>query len=200
MAKTPKETDETLLDPGAVERVLLTLDAGLLARIDHEVAVLDRESRALARKTRLPLRAVRAVTRTAVLKELIRESLDARALSRGEPIPTAEPAAPFEPVETESGAIALMNAEPDQPANADDFEERNPLSFDPAPIQNVDPHAIPSYVPDVHSEDAHNSNSGEAAISVSDRAVVRDVDRCRASTAHDARPTVLLRPMGVRKT
>ncbi len=217
MAKTTNETDETLPssgdvtpDPCAVARVLLTLDAGLLARVDHEVAVLARAARALARKERLPRRDVRAVTRTAVLQDLIRESLDTRALARGEAIPMAEPASPFETTETESGAIALMDAHPDEPASANDFAERDPLSFDPAPIPNVDPHAIQSAAfPGVvvgtlaamsgfGISDAHE---GEAAISVSDSERVRDGERCRAIHDQlDARPTVLLRPMGVRKT
>jgi len=122
------------------ERILLTLDAGLLARVDHEVAILARASKERAAKVqgtrRLTLRRKRiaghAVTRLEVLRELIRESLDRRATARGEAVPSVEVAGPFgfvpegsapevEAPRSESAIVAALEAE--APASASDFED-----------------------------------------------------------------------------
>jgi hypothetical protein len=138
-----KRTKNDDTDPGETERLLLTIDAGFLARIEHEVAVQVRTSP--------KRRGARAVTRMQVIRDLIRESLDAHARERGEPVLMVEAAEPFAeegapepaPLVTESGALALLDAQPDAPASAEDFEEpvaalyeaeHNPLSFDPVPV------------------------------------------------------------------
>jgi len=131
------------------EKVLLTLDAGLLARVDHEVAILARASKERAAKAqgtrRLTLRRKRiaghAVTRLEVLRELIRESLDRRAAARGEEVPSVEVAGPFgfapevPEVRSETAIVAALEAE--APASASDFEDRSGGYLLPDPPKNV---------------------------------------------------------------
>lgn len=90
-----------------MSKVLIELDHGFMARIERERFVAEYAhaaaliEEATARADGKPPANGKRPARTATMRTLLREAMDARCLARGESIPTAEELAASEPVVVE---------------------------------------------------------------------------------------------------